>query len=265
MISICFDRPAGQIASDILRQVVLLFLLAGTFGCASAAVPPVTPAPPEAGSWERLEVERNSFSKKVRFRDLETSRTTVMKYKGLPVAWGSPLNLIVDEDIYQRESHRVRYRFSHPISARPMILMARAKSHHVASVRVRTEDSMPVVQLFDQADMRLRGTLRYDERSPVLFSGEIEEREVEIEQVSAESTLNQGLLGYLLFPFPVDGDFVIRVEGREAARFTQRRQHGFTSSYELDLDPGIDQATREDATLAFIVFDLMKDFVYSNL
>lgn len=265
MISIRFDRPARQVASDVFRHAVLLFLMAGTFGCASTAAPPVTAVPPEAGSWERLQVERHGFSKKVRFRDLETSRTTVMKYKGIPIAWGSPLNLIVDEDVYQRQSHRVRYLFSHPISARPMILMARAKSHHVASVRVRTEDSMPLVQLFDQADMRLRGTLRYDETSPVLFSGEIEERKVEIEQVSTESTLNRGLLGYLLFPFPVDGDFVIRVEGREAARFTQRRQHGFTSPYELDLDPEIDQATRDDAMLAFIVFDLMKDFVQTSI
>src|SRR5262245_60110575 len=129
-------------------HTVLLLLCATTLGCASAkdAPPLVIAREPLPGSsadrpGQRFEVERNGLSKKVQFRDLETSRTVVMKYKGIPVAWGSPINLLVDEDIYTRESHRVLYRFQHPLSARPMTVLARAKSHQVASVQVRTDDT----------------------------------------------------------------------------------------------------------------------------
>lgn len=256
MFSLRFER--------IARQATLL-LMATTLGCASAhsAVPRSTGSL-EASPQLRFEVERNSFSKKVFFTDLDSSQTLAMKYKGIPIAWGSPLNLLVDEDIYEKSSHRVRYRFQHPLSAQPMVLLARAKSHHVASMPVRTDDSRPVIQLFEGEDRQPRGTLRYDYDSRVLFSGQIEERRVEIERVSEDSPLDRGLLRYLLFPFPVSGEFVVRLDGQEAARFTQRRQHGFKSPYDLALEEGLDQATRDDAILAFVVFDLMKDFVQSS-
>lgn len=252
-------------------HIVLLSLFAATLGCASAkGAPPLViiqdaaPASSAARSGQRFQVERNGLSKKVVFRDLDTSRTVLMKYKGTPIAWGSPLNLFVDEDVYERESHRVLYRFQHPLSARPMAVLARAKSHRLASVPVRADDSAPVLQLFAGIDKKPRGTLRYDFDTRVLFSGEIEARRVEIERVSEDTVLDKGLLSYLLFPFPVAGDFVIRVDGEEAARFTQRRQHGVKSPYDLDLDGETDQATREVAMLAFVVFDLMKDFVNSS-
>jgi hypothetical protein len=252
-------------------HTVLLLLATTTLGCASAkgAPPLVTTQEAAPGSAEdrpgqRFEVERNGLSKKVQFRDLETSRTVVMKYKGIPVAWGSPINLLVDEDLYERESHRVLYRFQHPLSARPMAVLARAKSHRVASVPVRADDSAPVIELFAGIDKKPRGTLRYDFDTRVLFSGEIEGRRVEIERVSEDTVFDKGLLSYLLFPFPVSGAFVIRVDGEEAAGFIQRRPHGVKSPYDLDLDGETDQATREVAMLAFVVFDLMKDFVYSS-
>ncbi len=250
---------------------VLLLLAASTLGCASAkgAPPLVTtreaaPGSPADRSGQRFEVERNSLSKKVQLRDLETSRTVVMKYKGIPVAWGSPLNLIVDPDLYERESHRVLYRFEHPLSARPMAVLARAKSHRVGSVPVRVDDSAPVIELFTEIDEKPRGTLRYDFDSRVLFSGEIEGRRVEIERISEDTVLDKGLLSYLLFPFPLSGTFVIRVDGEEAAGFIERRAHGVISPYDLDLDGATDQGTRDVAMLAFVVFDLMKDFVQSS-
>ncbi len=252
-------------------HTVLLLLFAATLGCASAkgAPPLVTtqdaaPGSPADRSGQRFQVERNGLSKKVQFRDLETSRTVLMKYKGIPIAWGSPLNLLVDPDVYERESHRVLYRFQHPLSARPMAVLARAKSHHVGTVPVRADDSAPVIELFAGIDKKPRGTLRYDFDTRVLFSGEIEERRVEIERVSEDTVFDKGLLSYLLFPFPVSGSFVIRVDGQEAARFIQRRQNGVKSPYDLDLDGATDQATREVAMLAFVVFDLMKDFVHSS-
>jgi hypothetical protein len=249
-------------------HTVLLLLIATTLGCATAkgAPPLVTTREAVSGSpadrpGQRFEVSRNSLSKKVQFRDLETSRTVVMKYKGIPIAWGSPLNLLVDPDLYEKESHRVLYRFEHPLSARPMSILARAKSHRVASIPVHADDSAPVIELFAGIDKKPRGTLRYDFDSRVLFSGEIETRRVEIERVSEDTVFDKGLLSYLLFPFPLSGTFVIRVDGEEAAGFIERRAHGFTSPYDLDLDGTTDQATRDVAMLAFVVFDLMKDFV----
>lgn len=260
-----------QAAFSIARCAALL-LMAASLGCASAR-PAASPTilgespiamPGSAEAPQRLAVERNGFSKKVTFRDLDTSRAAVMKYKGIPVAWGSPLNLLVSDNVYERQSHRVRYRFQHPLSMRPLVILARSKSHRVLSVPVRADDSVPVIQLFDGAEQELQGTLRYNYESRVLFAGEIEGREVEIERVSADTVFEDALLKYFLFPFPVEGDFVVRVEGREAARFTQRRQHGFKSPYDLELEGDMDLATREDAMLAFVVFDLMKDFVQSS-
>ncbi len=240
-------------------------------GCATArtaapvlTIPDGALEPSGTSPWQRLQVERNSFSKKVSFRDVDTSRTAVMKYKGIPIAWASPVNLIVDPDIYEKRSHRVRYRFRHPLTERSMVLLARAKSHSVGSVPIRSEDTMPVVELFDGEEKHLRGTLRYDFDAPILFSGEIEERRVEIERVYEDTVFDRGLLRYLLFPFPLTGEFVIRVDGKEAARFTEESAHGFTSPYDLALDAEADPATREDAMLAFVVFDLMKDFVQST-
>lgn len=254
MITRRFDRFA--------RQAVLL-MMATTLGCASAHSEAFQKGLQSMETPSRLhfEVERNSFSKKVHFTDLDNSVTFAMKYKGIPVAWGSPLNLLVDEDIYEKSSHRVRYRFQHPLSAQPMVLLARAKSHRVASVPVRTDDSGPVIQLFSGEDRKPFGTMRYDYDLRVLFTGEIEGRQVEIERVSADTAVDKGLLKYLLFPFPMSGEFVIRLDGQEAGRFTQGRAHGFKSPYELDLEEGLDQPTRDGAMLAFVVFDLMKDFV----
>ncbi|HBL28400.1 MAG TPA: hypothetical protein DD490_16325 [Acidobacteria bacterium] len=213
--------------------------------------------------WQRFEVERNSFSKKVTFQPVDGSRKMVMKYKGIPVAWGSAIQLLVDPDVYEKQSHRVRYRFRHPLSERRMVLLARAKSHRVGPVPIRSEDTLPVVELFADDEESPRGTLRYDDHARVLFAGQIEERRIEIERVSEDTPPDAGVLKYLLFPYPVSGTFVIRVDGREAARFNQWPQHGVTSPYDLELDAGADPVTREDAMLAFVVFDLMKDFVNS--
>jgi hypothetical protein len=232
-------------------------------GCASGKIPALSTTGAES-PWQHLQVERNSFSKKVLFRDLDTSGKVTMKYKGIPIAWGSPINLIVDPEIYEKQSHRVRYHFQHPLSAEPTVLLARATSQAVRSVPIHSEETAPVVELFDGAETRRRGTLRYDYYSRILFSGEIEEHSIEIERVSADTQLDKGLLKYFLFPFPMKGEFVIRVNGGEAAHFTQHTQQGFTAAYDLTFDGGADRATRDDAMLAFVVFDLMKDFVYNS-
>jgi hypothetical protein len=243
--------------------LLVLLPLPAALGCASTKIPPLATTAAES-PWQRVQVERNSFSKKVLFRDLGGPGKVVMKYKGIPIAWGSPINLVVDPEIYEKQAHRVRYRFQHPLSAEPTVLLARSTSQAVHTVPIHSADTAPVVELFDGAETRRRGTLRYDYSSRILFSGEIEEHSIEIERVSEDTHMDKGLLKYFLFPFPMKGEFVIRVDGGEAARFTQHSQHGFTSAYDLAFDAGIERATRDDAMLAFVVFDLMKDFVQSS-
>jgi len=250
-----------------LKYALLLTLalpLTAAVGCASSGKIPALSTTGAESPWKRLQVERNSFSKKVLFRDLDTSGKVTMKYKGIPIAWGSPINLVVDPEIYEKQSHRVRYRFQHPLSAEPTVLLARATSQAVRTVPIHSGETAPVVELFDGGETRRRGTLRYDYYSRILFSGEIEEHSIEIERVSTDTQLDKGILKYFLFPFPMKGEFVIRVDGGEAARFTQHKQHGFTSAYDLTFDGEMDRATRDNAMLAFVVFDLMKDFVYNS-
>jgi hypothetical protein len=265
MIPTRFDRLARQ---TVFTALLLGLAATATTGCATADLSPMrTAGQPRLG--QHLQVERNRNSRKMSFRDLDSSRVVVMKYGRARSDWGSPLNWVVDEDLYDRQSHRVRYRFLHPVSGEPLILRAKAQVHRVVSVPVRDDDTATTaIELFAGEEKTLRGTLRYEANSPVRFSGQIAERRVEIEQVSGDippETVPPSLrvVKYLLFPFPEEGDFIIRVDGREAARFTKHVQEEGKSPYDLTLDGELDQATRDDALLAFIVFDLIGDFVQS--
>lgn len=256
-----------MLSTSLARQAVPIALLLGlavTSGCGSASLhPPAGAGQPPLG--QHLRVERNRDAKKLSFRDLDSSRTVVMTYGHARSDWGSPVNWVVDEDIYDRQSHRVRYRFLHPVSGEPIILRAQVKTRHVASVPIRTDDTATLIELFAGEAKEPRGTLRYEANSPVRFSGEIAERRIEIEQMTGdvppppEVKLGQ----YLLFPFPEEGDFIIRIDGREAARFAKHLRDERRSPYDLTLDGEIDQATHDDALLAFIVFDLVGDFLQS--
>lgn len=245
--------------------LVLSLLSAMALGCASTApllvVKGETSEPVFTGLHYR--VERNDFSKKVRFHDLDAPRTVVMKYSEAQTTWGSPLNLLFDEDVYEKESHRMRVRFRNPLTGQPMALVANARSHRVATVEVRTTDALPVIELYAEGEEQPRGTVRYDDHGQILFSGEIEKRRIEIERMSdpIPPALNRGLLKHVMFSFPDAGEFVVRIDGREAAWFGQFLQNGPVSPYDLSLNGEEDLATREDAMLAFVVFDLMKDFV----
>ena len=239
-----------------------LLVLAGSlfFGAAAdAAVRAETAegAPPT----RHFEVERSGWSKKVRFVETDGS-TLVMKYKGIPVSRDSALNLLADRDIWAKEIHHVRYRFRLPLSDRPIVLRARAVSQSLRSVPIRSDDTAPRVLLFTGEDEEHPlGSLTYDWGSSVLFKGEIDGRGIEIERVSEPLAIEEGLLKYLVLPFPVTGDFVLRLDGKQAARFTQGRAHGSKSPYSLDLVTGDDTAERDDAMLGFLVFVLMRDFV----
>lgn len=260
MISTCFDRLARQAAF-----AALLLGAAAATGCASANLSSSPAAGPPLG--QHLQVERTRDVKKLRFRDLDSSRTVVLKYGRSRSDWGSPVNWVVDEDLYDRQSHRVRYSFRHPVSGEPFILRARAQVHRVASVPVHNDDTAAtLIELFAGEEKKPRGTLRYESNSPIRFSGQIAERRIEIEQKTGDVPPevlppNIEVLKHVQFPFPEVGDFVIRVDGQEAARFAKHMREKDRSPYDLTLDGELDQATHDDAMLAFIVFDLIGDFV----
>lgn len=242
----------------------LSLLCAATVGCASApllVVKGTAETPDLSGLHYRI--ERNDLSRKVRFHDQDAPRMVVMRYNEASTTWGSPLNLLFDEDVYEKEFHRMRFRFRHPLSGQPMALVATARSRRVATVEVRSADALPVIELYAGDEEQPRGTLRYDDHGQILFSGEIEKRRIEIERTDTRipPAVNRGLLKHVVFSFPDAGEFVIRVDGREAAWFGQFLQEGPVSPYDLNLNGEEDLATRENAMLAFVVFDLMKDFV----
>ena len=215
----------------------------------------------ELPALERFQVVRNGFSKKIRFREEATDRTLTMKYKGIPWSRGSAINLVADRDRYEKDLHRVRYRFSHPLTGEPLVLKARSTSQRLRKVPIRSENTAPEVQVFEGDSQVALGALTYDSHSKTLFAGHLRERAVEIERVSEDSPLDWGLLKYFLFPFPVTGDYVVRIDGEPTAWFSQGLAKGVKSPYELALATNLEPRMREDAMLAFILFDLMGDFV----
>jgi hypothetical protein len=266
---------AGRVRLWAAWRGALLGALCAAVGCASSSVPAAPrgrgarPEPalqlPDAGPWQRFEVQRHGFSKKVTFREAETARTWGMEYKGIPVGWTSPINLLVDEDLYAKRSHRVRYRFEHPFTGQPLVLHGRARSRSVAGVPIPPRAAAPLVEILDRDGERSLGSFAYDPRSLVLLTGRLGARQVEIEQVDPGARRPKGPLGYLVTPFPITGEFVVWMDGRDAARFVKRRQRGALSRYDLAVRKDLVPEWRDDAVLAFLVFDLMKDFVEASV
>lgn len=215
----------------------------------------------EASAWQSYRVEHRGWRKEVRFEEIATGKLLTLDYKGIPWSRDSAWNLLVDREIYNKGIHRVRYRFDHPLTGRSMMLRARAVSHSVHAVPIRSEHTAPVVELFADGREEPRGVLTYDWYEPILFVGELDGRRVEIERISAPLSAERGVLKYLIFPFPLEGEFVARIDGQEVARFTQDRQRGARVGYELAFRAGENASVHEDAALLFVVFDLMRDFV----
>ncbi|MDY7093884.1 MAG: hypothetical protein SX243_13010 [Acidobacteriota bacterium] len=214
-----------------------------------------------AEGWSRFEVERNGWTKKVRYRDLETGEQQMMKYKGMPWSRITAANIVIPEHVYNQDVHRVRYRFTHPQTGEPLTLRAWAKSQSVRGVPIRSDETEPVVQLYDRDGEEPWGTLRYDYHSRVIFTGVIDQRDVEIERISEDTQLNRGVLKMFLFPYPLEGEFVARIDGEVVARWEQKRHRGIKAPYDLLVLGGDREELREDAWMTFIVFDLMQTFV----
>jgi hypothetical protein len=251
---------------------VILLAMAGAPGCVSYrrerppagdAAPPLEL--PDAGPWRVFEVRRHGFARRrVEFRELGSPRVWTVTYKGRPSSWFSPINLLVDEDAYERRSHRARFRFTHPLSGRRIVLRVRSRSHSIANVPLVPHPGTPAFEVLDENE-RWLGHLGYDAHSLVLLAGQLEGHRVEIEQVNAGAARAEGPIEYVLNPCPATGEFVVRSEGREVARFAKARERGTVCWYTLAVRANLAPLESADPLLAFIAFDLMKDFVRASV
>ncbi len=221
----------------------------------------------DPAAWARYEVRRTSFTKRLAWDDLTSGTRWETRYKGTPVSWITPINVIVPPKVYEERAHRGRFRFEHPLSHQRVVLRAHARSRSVGTVPLPLGSGAPAIDVYDGSEERLQGTLRYDLHSPIVFAGELGGRQVEIEQQDEGARRPHHPLAQVVeqvfTPFPVAGEFVVRLDGSEAARFLKRRPRGTVSSYELALRQELPAAQREDAALAFTVFALMEEFVHS--
>jgi hypothetical protein len=276
---ITMNRSLSALGVPVIALVSLVLTLIVSLGLVATASAAEHPGPDEAPhvavasdeiatpeqllaqGWSRFEVVRNGWSKKVRYRNLDTGEQQLMEYKGIPWSRITAANIVVPEHIYDQDAHRVRYRFSHPLTGEPLTLRAWAKSQSVRGIPVRSDETEPLLELLDRDSEEPWGTLRYDYHSRVIFSGVIEGREVEIERISEDTKLNRGLLKMLIFPYPLEGEFVARMDGEMVARWVQKRHRGIKAPYELMVLGADRPELRRDAWMTFIVFDLMQTFV----
>jgi hypothetical protein len=186
-----------------------------------------------------------------------------MRYRGMPNSRMSPLNLIVDADIYERRSHRVAYRFVEPWSGRDLVIRAASKSQRLHGVPLPVGNDNVEVELAMREGHEPFGHLSFDPESPVLFSGAIEGRPIRIETLAGQPVPTGVVREILLGAYPLAGVFRIQGSERELVRFVQLPQAGAESRYELAIARELTAEARYDAWLTFIVFDLMKEFVHS--
>jgi hypothetical protein len=250
--------------------VALLAMMAGAIGCAStratvkqygtdSAMQLADPA-----AWTRYEVRRHSFRNRVEFRDLASGRAWVMKFKGRPISWMTPVNILVPPKIYEERSHRGNFRFEHPISHAPVVLRARARSRTLGTVPLPAE-AAPTIEILDGKEQQVQGRLAYDLHSLTVFSGELAGHQVEIVQQNEGARRPHNPLQELATPFPFAGEFVVRLDGQDAARFLKRVPRGTVASYDLALRADGSPEERDAAALAFTVFVLMEEFIGSSV
>jgi hypothetical protein len=250
-----------------------LALALGALACAAtsthAASPLRVPREPLAlrlddpAAWRQLEVRRRSFARTLVFSETASGRTWQVDSKGRPTSWMSPVNVIVPPRAYERRSHRGRYRFPHPLTGEPLVLRARATSQSAGTVPLPPA-SGPEVEVLVGDDERAHGHLAYDQHSLVLFAGELGGRAVEVEQLGAGVRRSRGPLEVLVAAFPLAGEFAVRIDGLEVARFVKQPQKGTVTDYELALRNDVEPALAEDAMVAFTVFAFVEELVEAS-
>lgn len=216
--------------------------------------------------WERLSAERREASKRLTIRAESGGEVATLFIRGEPVRRDSWLNLLVDEDLYERRIHRVRYRFDHPVSGERIRIDARARSHRVGSVPVKSRDGEMTLEVYAGRgrNRRVIGALEVSDRSPVLFSGDLGGRRVEIERLDPALLDELESLRHVRTPLSMRGEYAVRFDGEEVARFFQDMPRAGRVPYALGLAPGVESELRGDALLAFCLFDAMKDFIASR-
>lgn len=216
--------------------------------------------------WERLSAERREPSKRLTIRTVTGGQIATLFIQGEPIRRDSWLSLLVDEDLYERRIHRVRYRFDHPVSGERIRIEARARSHRVASVPVKSPEGEVTLEVFAGRGRNRRsiGALDYSDHSSVIFSGFLAGRRVEIERLDPALIETLEPMRHVRTPFSMRGEYAVRIDGEEVARFLQEMPRESRIPYELGLAPGADPELRGDALLVFCLFDAMKDFIASR-
>ena len=221
-------------------------------------------------SWRIFEVRQPAFGRKrLELREETTASEPIrVPWKGLAWRGFDPINLLVPEDFYQRNGHSANYRFQHPWSGEDWVLAARARSHSVRGVSLpMVEEAAPRLLFFEghdrpRDDSQPIGQLTLDSASRRFLFGQLEGREIELEQVGTLAWDREpGLLQHLTAPFPGSGEFVVRIDGRETARFLQRPKSGSFTTYRLAIRRDLGEAERDASLWLFLGFDRMREFV----
>lgn len=261
--------------------VLAITLCAG--GCAQVVPPPevwrAAVANPEQSlhlvdeeNWRVFEVRQPAFGRKrleLREEGTPAAEPTRVPWKGVAWRWFSPVNLVVDPEFYERNGHSANYRFQHPWSGQDWVLAARARSHSVRGVSLpMVEEAAPRLLFFEghdrpRDDSQPIGQLTLDAASRRFLFGQLQSREIELEQVGTLAWDREpGLLQHLTAPFPGSGEFVVRIDGRETARFLRRPQSGSFTTYRLAIRRDLGDAERDLSLWLFLAFDRMREFVW---
>jgi hypothetical protein len=196
-----------------------------------------------------------------------TESPTVVEWQGGATRWIDPKSSLVVPRFYLRNRHTAEYRFRHPWTDVEWVIEAHAVSRRVALVSTPVaRENRPRFLFVSRADgvptgREPIGELAFDGAARRLFFGRLAGSEVEIERVDALSWDREpGLRQHLTARFPDAGEFVVRIDGAETARFLQRRERGSRSSYRLAIRRGVSEA--EGLSLGiFLAFDRMREFI----
>ena len=263
-----------------MSRFLVVLLLAS--GCAQVIPPPevwrAAIASPEQSlhlvdgeDWRVFEVRQPAFGRKrleLREEFGGSPEPIRVAWKGVAWRWFDPVNLLVDPKFYERNGHSANYRFQHPWSGQEWVLAARARSHSVRGISLPMLDEAAPRLLFFEGHDRPRegqqpiGQLVLDAASRRLLFGQLEGREVEIEQVGTFAWDREpGLLQHLVTPFPGSGEFVVRIDGRETARFLKRPKQGTFTTFRLAIRRDQGEAERDLSLWLFLAFHRMHEFV----
>ena len=266
--------------------MVLSLGLAVGFASGCAEVPPpevqrVAAGRPEPAlhlvdrlGWRLFEVERqvgHPERRRIELREEAPGEPAVVEWEGRATRWLDQKSALVVSRIYLRHRHSAEYRFRHPWNGEEWFIEARTLTRRVFLISAPVEPENGPRFLFLPAQPSLGpesalraqvGELAFDGAARRLFFGHLAGSEVEIERVDALSwDRKPGVRQHLVARFPDAGEFVVRIDGLETARFLQRRDGGSRVTYRLAIRRAASEVDRDLSLGIFLAFDRMRDFI----